>query len=93
MDTNMHTHIYHITQSGKEGGRGAGDLLVPSSCAFAPAPAHHRLRKVPGLPRRALLPPKYIHECMHVCVCVCFFFLGMCVCLGMCLGVYANVLL
>ena len=32
METNMHTYMYHIPQSGKEGWWGAWDLLVP--CAL-----------------------------------------------------------
>jgi len=32
METNMHTYMYHISQSGKEGWWGAWDLLVP--CAL-----------------------------------------------------------
>jgi len=69
----------------------ARDLLLPCAwplplppCASAPAPAQHRWRKVPGLPRRE---PEYIRVCVCVCVCVCVWvyvfvcvFVFVCVC-------------
>ncbi len=72
MDTNMHTYIYHITQSGKEGGWVAGNLLVPS-CASAPVPTQHRLRRVPSLPRRVLLLPVWESRMFRHFLIIIFF--------------------